>query len=59
MDPTIVTTVTTVISTVGFPIFVACWLLFRTDKTLAALTIAINELTRVVSSVDVKAKNNG
>ena len=32
------------IQTVGFPIVVACWLLFKTDKRLEQQTEALNEL---------------
>lgn len=33
------------ISTIGFPIFVAVWLLIRTDKFLRENTKATNDLT--------------
>lgn len=31
-----------IIKQVGFPVVVACWFMFRTDKRLDALTEAIN-----------------
>lgn len=41
------------ISNLGFPIFVAVWLLMRTDKLLRSLVDAINELTsKIVMSSD-------
>lgn len=33
-----------VVKQVGFPIVVACWFMFRTDKKLEALTATINKL---------------
>lgn len=36
------------VSQLGFPIFVAVWLLVRSDKRTKELTTAIRELTHVV-----------
>ncbi len=49
MDPTqAVDLGTRVISNLGFPIFVACWLLLRTDRMLRDLSGAINRLSDVL-----------
>ena len=41
--------IATVIKEIGFPIFVACYVLIRMEKQLKTLTSAINNMTRVVS----------
>ena len=33
-----------IVKQVGFPVVVACWFMFRTDKRLEALTDAIGKL---------------
>ena len=38
-----------IISQVGFPVFVAAYLLIRTDKLLRELTTAVKELTQAVA----------
>jgi hypothetical protein len=38
------------IGRVGFPVFVAVWLLVRSDKILRALTDAVTKLTAVLES---------
>lgn len=48
MDMTEVKTVTAIIGNLGFPIFVAVWLLVRTDRHTRELTRAIRDLTHVV-----------
>lgn len=48
MDPT-VAMMQQLISAVGFPIFVAVWLLWRTDKLLASLTAAIEKMGGTVA----------
>lgn len=40
--------ISAVIGNVGFPVFVAVWLLVRTDKATRELTKAIRDLTLVV-----------
>jgi hypothetical protein len=39
------------VSNVGFPIFIAVWLLIRTDKFLREMTLAVKELTEAVRAV--------
>ncbi len=49
MDPTqAVDLGTRVISNLGFPIFVAVWMLVRTDKMIRDLSSAINRLSDVL-----------
>lgn len=36
------------IGNLGFPIFVAVWLLWRSDRILRELTLAVRELTATV-----------
>ena len=44
MDQAVVDLVIKVISTLGFPIFVAVWLLIRTDNLIKTLTVAVESL---------------
>ena len=44
MDTDILNLITNFVSSVGFPIFVAVWLLVRTDPLLRELTTTIREL---------------
>lgn len=44
-----VTDIGTLISTVGFPIFVAVWMLYKTSKDSEAMKDAINNLTNVIN----------
>lgn len=39
----------TFISTVGFPIFVAVWMLYKTSKDSESMKEAINNLTNVIN----------
>ncbi len=39
----------TLISTIGFPIFVAVWLLLRSDNIIKEMTEAVRDLTQVVA----------
>lgn len=50
MDPATVTLVTDVISKVGFPIFVAVWMLIYMNKTLKELTESINKLATLIET---------
>lgn len=50
MDPTTIDLVSRVIGSLGFPIFVAVWLLFRTDKLLRELTTALEDLKDCVTA---------
>lgn len=43
--------VTRFIQNLGFPIFVAVWLLYRSDKIIKANTVAILKLTEVVRNL--------
>ena len=35
-----------IVKQVGFPVVVACWFMFRTDKRLETLTEAVNKLVK-------------
>lgn len=48
--------VTGFISTVGFPIFVAVWMLFKGSKDSAELKNAVNELTTAVKILSAEKK---
>ena len=48
MDDQVVDLISKLIGNLGFPIFVAVWLLIRTDKLLKNLTRAIDALKDVV-----------
>jgi hypothetical protein len=61
IDPTLaVDLITRFIANLGFPIFVAVWLLIRTDRLLRSLTSAINQLADAIgqphNGVDDKSK---
>ena len=47
MEPAL-TTAVEIVKSLGFPVLVALWLMFRTDRLLSKLTAAIIELSRVV-----------
>ncbi len=49
MEKETVELATQAVSQLGFPIFVAVWLLVRSDKRTKELTTAIKELTRLVA----------
>ena len=44
------------ISTLGFPIFVAVWFMMRTEKIIALNTIALKDLTIIVKLLGEKLK---
>lgn len=44
LDPNLVNLIADLISRVGFPIFVALWLLIRSDKIMLELRDAVKEL---------------
>lgn len=44
------------VGSLGFPIFVAGWLLFRTDKILQHLVIAINSLKECVDTMSIRSR---
>ena len=44
MDPATIDLITRLIGNLGFPIFVAIWLLFRTDKLLQELLKLLTEV---------------
>lgn len=50
MDAATITLITDVISKVGFPIFVAVWMLIYMNKTLKELTDSINRLATLIES---------
>ncbi len=43
--------ITTLISTVGFPIFVAVWMLYKSDKAQKESTDAISNNTKVLQEL--------
>jgi hypothetical protein len=51
MDPATIDIATRLIGNLGFPIFVALWLLIRTDKLLRELTTVMNDLKDLVTAV--------
>ncbi len=51
MDPASVDLVIKVISSLGFPIFVAIWLLVRTDKLLSENTKVLQDLKAVIEKL--------
>lgn len=52
MDATLVDLITKLVSSLGFPIFVAVWLLLRTDKFLDKNTGAIDKLTTAIDRLE-------
>lgn len=56
------TEVTNIISTLGFPIFVAVWMLYKTSKDSENMKEAINELkvaiTELISKIDSLGGND-
>ena len=44
-------TIIQIIQMVGFPIVVALWFMFRTEKVIMANTIAIRDLTVIVKTL--------
>jgi hypothetical protein len=53
------TSIITIIQSVGFPIFVATWLLVRTDKKEAATKDAIDKNTAVIERLSEVIKGCG
>jgi len=49
-------TIVQLISNLGFPIFVAVYLLIYFNRTMRCLTKAINELTIAVKQIQVKGE---
>lgn len=45
------------IQTLGFPIFVVVWFMFRTEKVLTSNTKAIQELTTAIIEKKIEKKN--
>lgn len=41
--------ITNIISSVGFPIFVACWMLYKTSEDSAQMKESINALKECIS----------
>ena len=50
-DPTTLDTISRLISNLGFPIFVACYLLFKVTPALNGVVEQLAALTRAVTSV--------
>lgn len=51
MDPETVDLITKVVSSVGFPIAVAVWLLVRTDALLREVRDAVRDLTTALKGL--------
>lgn len=51
--------ISTMISTVGFPIFVAVWMLYKTSKDSAAMNESISELKNAITELTTLIKNEG
>ena len=49
MDPEAIDLATRLIGSLGFPIFVAVWLLLRSDNIIKEMTVAVRDLTQVVA----------
>ena len=56
MEPEMVDLGLKVVSQVGFPIFVAGWLLLKSDKQMAALIAAIEKMSILIEKCN---KNGG
>lgn len=50
--------ISTLISTVGFPIFVAVWMLYKSSKDSEALKDAVNELKNAITILSERLKDN-
>lgn len=59
MDPQFLATLKDLVSTVGFPIFVAAWLLFRTDKILRNLTEVVEKLCTKLDGTKIGGTTHG
>lgn len=53
------TTISQFISSVGFPIFVACWMLYKTSKDSEDLKDAINELKNTITVLTELIRKDG
>lgn len=47
------------ISSVGFPIFVAVWMLYKSSKDSEAVADAIHELKNTITELSTLIKNSG
>jgi len=47
-----------VIKEIGFPIFVAVWMLIIHDRSMKKLTSAINSLTKAFNQANIRTNNN-
>ncbi len=54
MDATIIDVTTQFISTIGFPIFVAIWLLFRDAKEKERMATALDKLSEAILVLHTK-----
>lgn len=50
--------ISTLISTVGFPIFVAVWMLYKTSKDSESLKDAVNELKNAINVMSERLKDD-
>lgn len=59
MEKEFLNQIVTVIQTVGFPVFVASWLLFRTDKRLDQNTAAMIEASKSLAQILLELQHGG
>lgn len=57
MDVTAVNEVSAIIGQLGFPIFVAVWMLMKSSKDNEKMTTAINELKTAIQVMNETKKN--
>lgn len=51
--------ITNLISSIGFPIFVAVWMLYKSSNDSKELTTAINQLENAILDLKAYIQNNG
>ena len=51
LDPAAFNTIAALIGTVGFPVFIATWVIVRTDKILDRLVVAVEKMTQCVDNL--------
>lgn len=51
--------ITNLISSIGFPIFVAVWMLYKSSNDSKELTAAINQLENAILDLKAYIQNNG
>ena len=51
LDPIAINTIAALIGTVGFPVFIATWIIIRTDKILAQLVVAVEKMANCIDNL--------